>query len=165
MTVQPPDMSQQGAAGDRRRIGIACNDETRKLYLHPDDLGRLERLGQVVLEEYDVTSRGWETPDVPAVEDLFISFAADLDVLLLGRGAPRVSQRVLAAAPRLKLVGEIEGDRFSRLVDMPAATRPACSLSTPPTLRRDRSPSGRWLSRWSVCANMPAFATSSAGRR
>jgi len=116
-------MAHSIAAGDRRRIGIACNNETRRLYLHPADLGRLERLGQVVLEEYDVTGPGWETPAVPAVEDQFISFAADLDVLLLGRGAPRVSERVLAAAPRLKLVGEIEGDRFSRLVDMPAARK------------------------------------------
>ena len=91
MTVQLPDTSQQGAGGDRRRIGIACNDETRKLYLHPDDLERLERFGQVVLEEYDVTREDWETSDNPAVEDPFISFAADLDVLLLGRGAPRVA--------------------------------------------------------------------------
>ena len=114
--------SQQGAAGDRPRIGIVCDDETRKLYLHADDLGRLERLGQVVLEEYDVTSQGWDNPEDLAMEDLLVSFAADLDVLLLGRGAPRVSQRVIAAAPRLKLVGEIEGDRFSKLVDVAAAT-------------------------------------------
>ena len=122
MTVQRLDMIQRTASSDRRRIGIACNDETRKLYLHPDDLRRLERLGQVDLEEYDVTGRDGEVLEDPEVEDRFISFAADLDVLLLGRGAPRVSQRVLAASPRLKLVGEIEGDRFSRLVDVPAAT-------------------------------------------
>ena len=122
MTVQRLDMIQRTASSDRRRIGIACNDETRKLYLHPDDLRRLERLGRVDLEEYDVTGRDGEVLEDSEVEDRFISFAADLDVLLLGRGAPRVSQRVLAASPRLKLVGEIEGDRFSGLVDVPAAT-------------------------------------------
>src|SRR5215207_3369763 len=120
MTVQPADTPQHGASGDRRRIGIACNNETRKLYLHPDDLRRLERLGHVVLEDWDLPSGGSETSETPEVEDRFISFAADLDVLLLARGAPRVSNRVLAAAPRLKLVGEIEGDRFSTLVDVPA---------------------------------------------
>ena len=123
MRAQPIDMAHPIAVADRRRIGIACNDETRKLYLHPDDLRRLERLGQVVLEEYDVTGRDGEVLEDSEVEDRFISFAAGLEVLLLGRGAPRVSERVLAAAPHLELVGEIEGDRFSRLVDVPAASR------------------------------------------
>lgn len=122
MTVQTADTPQHGATGDRRRIGIACNNETRNLYLHPDDLRRLERLGQVAVEEWDLPSGGWETSETPEVEDQFISFAADLDVLLLARGSPRVSKRVLTAAPRLKLVGEIEGDRFSTLVDAPAAS-------------------------------------------
>lgn len=123
MTTHALDVGTEPGLDSRRRIGIACNQETRRSYLRTDDLRRLERLGQVVLEEYDVKGRDGEVLEDSGVEDRFISFAAGLEVLLLGRGAPRVSERVLAAAPHLELIGEIEGDRFSRLVDVPAASK------------------------------------------
>ena len=48
-------------------------------------------------------------------------FAADLDVLVVCHGAPFVSSEVLAAAPHLTLLGELEGDRFSYRIDLSAA--------------------------------------------
>lgn len=106
----------------RPRIGIACNAETRRLYLGEVDLDRLAQLGEVVVEEYDVQGADWTmTPTVPEVEDRFCAFVADLDVLLLCHGGPRVTARVLAAAPLLRVVGELEGDRFAGRVDVSAA--------------------------------------------
>lgn len=110
------------APARRPRIGIACNAETRKLYLGQDDLERLERLGEVLVEEYDVQGADWTmTPTVPEIEDRFLSFVADLDVLLLCHGGPRVTARVLAGARHLRLVGELEGDRFAGRIDLRAA--------------------------------------------
>jgi phosphoglycerate dehydrogenase-like enzyme len=106
----------------RRRIGIACNAETRKLYLSMEDLERLEHLGEVLVEEYDVQGVDWTmTPTVPETEERFAAFVADLDVLLLCHGGPRVTARLLAAAPHLKIVGELEGDRFAGRIDVAAA--------------------------------------------
>ena len=48
-------------------------------------------------------------------------FASDLDVLLVCHGGPYVSSDVIAAAPRLSLIGELEGDRFGYRIDMAAA--------------------------------------------
>lgn len=106
----------------RPRIGIACNAATQKLYLGREDLARLESLGEVIIEEYDVAGADWVmTPTVPEIEDRFLDFVAELDVLLLCHGGPRVTARVLAGAHRLKVVGELEGDRFGGRIDVRAA--------------------------------------------
>lgn len=106
----------------RARIGIACNAETRELYLGREDLDRLDNLGEVFIEEYDVQGATWTmTPTVPEIEDRFRAFVANLDVLLLCHGGPRVTARVLAGARHLKIVGELEGDRFAGRIDVRAA--------------------------------------------
>jgi phosphoglycerate dehydrogenase-like enzyme len=58
---------------------------------------------------------------VPELEERLIAFASDLDVLIVCHGAPLVSAAVIAACPRLTVVGELEGDRFGHRIDMPAA--------------------------------------------
>lgn len=104
------------------KIGIACNRETRQLYLGDADLARLGRIGDVVIEEYDVQAESWSrTPEVPEVEERLIAFVEDLDVLIVCHGGPRITKRVFDHAPRLKLVGELEGDRFAGRIDVQAA--------------------------------------------
>lgn len=112
------------SSSDHPRIGIACNAATRELYFGREDIDRLGRLGQVSIEEYDVQGADWTmTPTDPETEDRFCRFVADLDVLLVCHGGPRVTARVLAAATNLKVVGELEGDRFAGRVDVEAAHR------------------------------------------
>ena len=36
-------------------------------------------------------------------------------------GAPRIDAEILARAPRLKFIGELEGDRFAARIDLDAA--------------------------------------------
>ena len=48
-------------------------------------------------------------------------FAAELDALVVCHGAPYVSAEVLEAAPRLTLLGELDGDRFGYRIDIAAA--------------------------------------------
>jgi len=121
MPLDPPRLGTTPPQ-NRPRIGIACNAETRDGYLGPDDLQRLGRLGEVVVEEYDIQGADWtHTPESPELEDRLRGFATGLDVLLVCHGAPRVTGRVLAAAPQLKIVGELEGDRFAGRIDVEAA--------------------------------------------
>jgi hypothetical protein len=48
MTIRAADTSEPAPRGERPRIGIACNNETRRLYLHPGDLRRLDVLSHQV---------------------------------------------------------------------------------------------------------------------
>ena len=114
--------SQHGQPSARPRIGIAGNAHTRRFYLDPEDLHRLQQVGDVVMIDYDVPMDGLSAvPGMSEIEDDFVASVSGLDVLLLGHGAPRVTERVLAGAPQLTLVGELEGDRRADRVDIAAA--------------------------------------------
>lgn len=110
-------------SGDRPTIGIACDPRVRDGYLAAEDLARLEALGDVRFADF---TGGWSTteppPDDLAAEQALAEFAADLDALVVCHGAPRVSDAVLAAAPHLRAVGDLEGDRFGARIDVAAAT-------------------------------------------
>lgn len=113
----------------RMRIAIACNDATRRQYLAPGDLERLRGFADVEILDFDVQARMWEpTPEFPEVEERLIGHATDLDVLIVCHGGPRVTRAVFAAAPRLKVVGELEGDRFTGRIDVDAAAEAGVML-------------------------------------
>ncbi|MEQ6897789.1 NAD(P)-dependent oxidoreductase [Microbacterium sp. KR10-403] len=108
--------------GTRLRVGIACSPETRALYIGAAELARLETFADVVHLDIRVPGDPWQRPEhVPALEERLCAFVADLDVLIVCHGAPVVSAAVIAAAARLRVIGELEGDRFGRRVDMAAA--------------------------------------------
>ena len=106
----------------RLKVGIVCNASTRDLYFADEDVLRLERFADVAFDEFDTPGSTWDTPPhVPELEERLIRFASDLDALIVCHGAPLVSAAVMAAAPRLRVVGELEGDRFGHRIDMRAA--------------------------------------------
>ncbi len=108
--------------GGRLRVGIACREDVRDGYLSPEDLERLGRIAEVSIETFEVQGEVWgQIPVVPEFDERLARFASDKDVLIVFHGAPRVTERVLAAAPDLRLVGDIEGDRFAGRIDVPAA--------------------------------------------
>jgi phosphoglycerate dehydrogenase-like enzyme len=106
----------------RLRVGIACRDDVRESYLSPQDLDRLARIADVSIETFEVQGELWgQIPVVEESEDRLAAFASDKDVLVVFHGAPRVTARVLAGAPNLRMVGDIEGDRFAGRIDLAAA--------------------------------------------
>ena len=102
-------------------VGIALSAATRATYLRTEDLDRLGQVAEVVVEEFEVAS-GWGRieADPESIERL-TRFAAGCDLLVVCHGSPRVDREVLAAAPRLRFVGELEGDRFAGRIDVEAA--------------------------------------------
>jgi phosphoglycerate dehydrogenase-like enzyme len=106
----------------RPRVGLACNEDVRRVYIGDADLARLETFAEFSYECFSVVSGlgGPPPPDVNAEAEL-AGFAAALDALLVCHGAPYVSSAVLEAAPRLSLLGELEGDRFAYRLDLEAA--------------------------------------------
>jgi phosphoglycerate dehydrogenase-like enzyme len=65
----------------------------------------------------------WGGPsDDPAdAERLRSKLAEGFDALIVCHGAPYIDGAVLDAAPRVRLIGELEGDRFANRIDVPAA--------------------------------------------
>jgi phosphoglycerate dehydrogenase-like enzyme len=103
------------------RIGLACSRAMRARCLDEAALARLSGLGTLAYEPFEEPSSWTEPPPWKAeTEARLAAFAAGLDALLIGPGAPRVTDAVLAATPSLRFVGELEGDRFARRVDLAA---------------------------------------------
>ncbi|SFN91542.1 Phosphoglycerate dehydrogenase [Geodermatophilus obscurus] len=83
----------------------------------------------------------------------------DADALVLGPGAPYVDAAVLADAPRLRLVGELEGDRFSPRLDLQAAW--ARGITAVDTSNASSYP----VAEWAVAALILCFRNAGAAFR
>ncbi|HEX4092908.1 MAG TPA: NAD(P)-dependent oxidoreductase [Trebonia sp.] len=108
----------------KARVGIACNAATRARFIAGDSVARLARAADVRWLEFDGPDRAAGPPPADAATRArLIEFAADLDALVVSHGCPRVDDAVLAAAPSLRLVGDLHGDRFAARIDVAAAAR------------------------------------------
>jgi phosphoglycerate dehydrogenase-like enzyme len=108
----------------RRRVGLACNQHVRDLYIDPADVARLEVVADFELRVFDIKHSDKEAvPRNAAEEQRLAEFAGPLDILLVCHGCPYVSAEVLAAAPNVTMLGEVEGDRFSYRIDIEASTK------------------------------------------
>jgi len=105
----------------RPRVLLCCNSHVRQVYIADDDLARLTRFADWDwLPSEGTSSRQdlWGGPsDDPADAARLRDTVGDVDALVVCHGAPMVDAGVLAAAPRLAIVGELEGDRFSNRID------------------------------------------------
>ncbi len=108
--------------GGRPAVGLVCNAATRDADVGDSDLKRLEAIADFRYAVFDERT-SWDEPPQhnDESESRLIEFARDLDALIVCHGAPRVTPAVLDAAPRLRLIGELEGDRFAQRIDVEAA--------------------------------------------
>src|SRR5262245_54523237 len=92
--------------------------------LLPADRERLSTFADLDWLECDVPfdRTVWTTvPDDPAATARVAARVGDVDGLVVCHGSPRIGAEILAAAPRLRIVGELEGDRFAARIDVEAA--------------------------------------------
>lgn len=94
---------------NRPHVLIALSPSIRERYLAAADL---DRLGQFA--SWDVLE---VEGDAPRLRDAL----AGADALVVCQGAPRVDAAMLAAAPRIRFIGELENDRFAERIDLAAA--------------------------------------------
>ncbi len=106
----------------RPRIGLACNEATAARCLDDAARARIEALGTLAIAHFDAPS-SWDAPPPPDPERdaRFVAFARELDLLMVSHGAPRITGAMLDAGARLRFIGELEGDRFARRIDLEAA--------------------------------------------
>lgn len=108
------------SAGPRPQVLIVCNQAVRDAYFAPEDLERLSQFAGWEWLAAQVTGDDAANDHVPTVVAL-IEAAGNTDAIVVCHGAPRISSAVLDAAPRLRFLGELEGDRFAERLDARAA--------------------------------------------
>ncbi|MCI0776099.1 MAG: hydroxyacid dehydrogenase [Chloroflexi bacterium] len=108
--------------GNRPQVGLASTAEVREKYVDDKDLERLYEFADFRWQKFEEQT-SWDTAPEASENTRaeFTRFAAELDALIVCHGSPRVDESVLASAPRLALVGELEGDRFAQRIDVEAA--------------------------------------------
>jgi len=114
----------------RPRILLACNPHVRSVYLAEADIARLQAFAD--WEWFSCEGGGIYSTntDAEAARQL-TERLAEVDGLIVCHGAPTVSGEVLAGAPRLRFIGELEGDRFASRMDLDAAwAREICTVDT-----------------------------------
>ena len=112
----------------RPRVLVCCNSNVRREYATGDAVARLERLADWAWLPSEGTSTrpgmwGGPSEDPAEAERLRETMRDGFEALIVCHGAPYVDAFVLDRAPRLKLIGELEGDRFANRIDVDAAAQ------------------------------------------
>jgi phosphoglycerate dehydrogenase-like enzyme len=110
----------------RPRVLLCCNSTVRAEYVTGEGLQRLEQVAdwEWLPSEGTATRMGvWGGPsEDPADAERLRSKVADgFDALVVCHGSPYIDASVLDVAPRLRFIGELEGDRFANRIDVEAA--------------------------------------------
>lgn len=103
------------------KVLIACNQHVRDVYLDPKDLDRLATFaGWEWFHAEGRSSLGSVEAD-PALAERLAARLGEVDGLVVCHGSPRIDAAVLQRASKLRVVGELEGDRFAYRIDTEAA--------------------------------------------
>lgn len=108
---------------DRPRIGLASNADSYLKDAVVEEVERLRAFADFSFEEFNEPS-DWDEapPQNPKANTRLIKFASGLDGLIICHGSPRITAAILDAVPRVRIIGELEGDRFARRIDVEAAS-------------------------------------------
>jgi phosphoglycerate dehydrogenase-like enzyme len=109
---------------NRPKILLVANRNVYQRMITPPELTRLEQFADFEWLDCDVPFDRTDWTTVPEDRQATARVAAHLgDVagLIVCHGSPRISEQILTAAPRLRIIGELEGDRFAARIDVEAA--------------------------------------------
>ena len=104
----------------RPTVLLVCDGRVRDNYVAQADLDRLQTFADwdwLRLEG----GVAFGPNDDPAAIAQVRARVGEVDALVVCHGAPRISAAIMAHAPRLRLIGELEGDRFAERIDLAAA--------------------------------------------
>jgi D-3-phosphoglycerate dehydrogenase len=107
----------------RHHVLFVANRGAYERMLRPVDVERLGQFADFAWLECNVPfdRTDWTTvPDDPAATKLVTERVKEIDGLIVCHGSPRIGPIILAAAPKLRVIGELEGDRFAARIDVEA---------------------------------------------
>ena len=104
----------------QHKVLIVGSQRVRDVSLLPSDLDRLSAMAdwEWLHLEGGVAFGPNEDPD--AIRQL-IEHVGDVDCVVVSHGSPMISADVMDGAPNLKIIGEMEGDRFAYRIDVESA--------------------------------------------
>ena len=100
----------------RPKVLIACDEHVRNAYLPPKEIERLETFADW---EWFSCEGGsiYTTNENPEAAAELSEHVGEINGLVVCHGCPTITPEVLNAAPNLKIIGELEGDRFASRID------------------------------------------------
>jgi len=125
----------------RPNVLLACNPNVRNVYLTPEDIARLESFADwdwFSCEGGGIYSSNTDTETARRLGEAM----TETDALIVCHGAPTITEQVLTGAPRLRFIGELEGDRFASRMDLDAAW--ARDIRTVDTTNASSYPVSEW---------------------
>lgn len=110
------------------RILLCCNSVVRNNYITGEGVQRLNQLADWEwLQSEGTCTRpdvwGGPSEDPAEAQRLRDTLGDGFDALIICHGAAYIDARVLDMAPRLKFIGDLEGDRFANRIDLPEAAK------------------------------------------
>ena len=106
--------------GFRPRVLIVCNRGVRDASLLPADLDRLSVIADWEWLQLEGGVSFGPNEDPGAVRRL-MERVGDVDCVVVSHGSPMISAEVMDGSPNLKIIGELEGDRFAYRIDVESA--------------------------------------------
>lgn len=104
----------------RPKILFAFNQQVRDGYLPPAEIARIEQFAD--WEWFACQGGGiYDTNNDSASAEELRARVTDVDGLIVCHGSPTITEAIMDAAPKLKIIGELEGDRFASRIDLDAA--------------------------------------------
>lgn len=106
----------------RPTVVLASNEETLAQDVTAAELARLGEFADFRHATFDRPT-SWDEPPPPDAEAdrRLIESIAGVEALIVCHGAPRITAEIMEASPELRFIGELEGDRFARRIDVEAA--------------------------------------------
>ncbi|RIK43739.1 MAG: hypothetical protein DCC55_04770 [Chloroflexi bacterium] len=125
----------------RPQILLACNQNVRNTYLPPAQIARLEQFAD--WDWFPCEGGGiYDTNRDPETAARLRTRLAEIDGLIICHGAPTLTGDLLDGAPQLRIIGELEGDRFASRIDLEAAW--AHNIRTVDTTNGSSYPVAEW---------------------
>jgi D-3-phosphoglycerate dehydrogenase len=104
----------------RPKILLAFSQRVYEGYVDPEQLARLEKFAD--WEHFPCEGGGiYDTNTDPAAAEALREKLVDFDGIVTCHGSPTLTPHVLENAPKLRIIGELEGDRFASRIDLDAA--------------------------------------------
>lgn len=123
------------------KVLLAFNERVRENCISPEELARLETFATWAW--FECQGGGiYEAHRDPETLARLTERVRDVDAIVVCHGAPTLDAAVMDRAPRLKLIGELEGDRFAARMDLDAAW--ARGIRTVDTTQGSSYPVAEW---------------------
>lgn len=107
-------------SNERPRVLVACSQRVRDTYLPPAEIARLESFADWKWFAGEGGGIYYTNSNAEDAARLRAEIGG-YDALMVSDGCPTIDASILQAASRLRLIGELEGDRFASRIDLDAA--------------------------------------------